>query len=240
MLEQELLSKFNQYVKKHDASNKEIMFKFHHTYRVLEYAKEIGVSLNLNKRGMFLAQISALLHDIGRFLQLLHYNTYDDSTIDHGNLGYDILKEGLINDFVPNLKEQKIVLFAVLNHNKLNIPETNDVNKFFTSIIRDADKMDILKEQALAVRDEEPKVNKEMIECLYRNELIKNELVKTDIDVILKCLSFIFDINYKYTYKFILDEKIIENKINIIQIYTKEDMSDLKKHLINYVKLKLK
>ena len=75
---------------------------------------------------------------------------------------------------------------------------------------------------------------------MYRNELIKNELVKTDIDVILRCLSFVFDINYKYTYQFILDCKIIENKINLIEIYTKEDMSDLKNYLINYVKLQLK
>ena len=241
MIEQKLLNKFNQYVKRFDVSNKAIVGKFHHTYRVLEYAKQIGMSLNLNERDMWLAQICALLHDIGRFKQNALYNTYDDIiSIDHGKLGYDILKEGLINDFVVDENEQKTVLFAVLNHNKLRILKTNDVNKFFTNIIRDADKMDILKEQALTVNDENPKVNKQIIDCLYQKTAIQNELVKTDIDVILRCLGFIFDINYKYTYKFILNEKIIENKINLLEIYTNEDMSDLKDYLLEYVKIQIR
>lgn len=241
MLNKEILNIFNRYVKAFDFRDKDIRLKFHHTYRVLEYAKQIGISLKLNERDMRLAQICALLHDIGRFEQIITYHTYDDIiSIDHGKLGYDILKEGLINDFVADEKEQKIVLFAVLNHNKFPVPKTNDVNKFFTNIVRDADKMDILKEQALTVTDENPKVNKQIIDCLYKKEVIRSELVKTDVDVICKCLGFIFDINYKYTYKFILDEKIIENKIQLIEIYTNEDMGDLEEYLINYVKTQLK
>ena len=44
----EYMSIFNKYVKGFDLKNKNIMRKFHHTYRVVEYANDIAVSLKLN------------------------------------------------------------------------------------------------------------------------------------------------------------------------------------------------
>ena len=233
MLDKNVLNKFNQYVKSFDMKNKDIMGKFHHTYRVVEYAKKIGESLNLNSDQMHTLLLCALLHDIGRFDQVTHYKTFKDSkSIDHGKLGYDILKDGLINNFTVNVEKQKIILFSVLNHNKLNIPPSDEINIFFTKILKDADKMDILKEQALKVTDKKPILNYEILNFLSNEKPVKNDLVNNDIDKILRCLGFIFDINYKCTYKFILDEKIIENKLNLIEIYTEEDMTDLKEYLL--------
>lgn len=241
MLDKNVLNKFNQYVKSFDMKNKDIMGKFHHTYRVVEYAKKIGESLNLNSDQMHTLLLCALLHDIGRFDQVTRYKTFKDlKSIDHGKLGYDILKSGLINDFTANIEKQEIILFSVLNHNKLNIPPSNEINIFFTKIVKDADKMDILKEQALKVTDKKPVLNYEILNFLSNEKPIKNDLVNNDIDKILRCLGFIFDINYKYTYKFILDEKIIENKLNLIEIYTEEDMTDLKEYLLKFVREKLK
>lgn len=241
MLDNSILSKFNQYVKDFDMKNKDIMGKFHHTYRVVEYAKKIGESLKLDSDQMHTLLLCALLHDIGRFEQVTCYNTFKDlKSIDHGKLGYDILKDGLIEKFTSDKKEQEIILFSVLNHNKLNVPQSSKMNIFFTNIVKDADKMDILKEQALKVTDKNPMIKKQMIDLLYKGSAVNNNLVNSDIDIILRCLGFIFDINYKYTYKFILDEEIIEKKINLIEIYTEEDMTDLRQYLLNFVKEKLK
>lgn len=241
MLDKNILSKFNQYVKTYDMKNKGIMGKFHHTYRVVEYAKKIGESLNLDSDQMHTLLLCSLLHDIGRFEQVTRYNTFKDlKSIDHGKLGYDILKDGLIENFTSDKKEQEIILFSVLNHNKLNISSSSKNNIFFTNIVKDADKMDILKEQALKVTDKNPMIKKEMIELLYKRSAINNNLVNNDIDIILRCLGFIFDINYKYTYQFILDEKIIEKKINLLEIYTEENMTELRQCLHTFVKEKLK
>ena len=60
---------------------------------------------------MDLAAYCGLLHDIGRFEQLKRYNTFVDSkSIDHGLLGYEILKEdNYINKYIDN-KNKNIVL----------------------------------------------------------------------------------------------------------------------------------
>lgn len=236
MLDKEILNNFNQYVKKYVLSNKRARDKFHHTYRVLEYAKQIGRSLNLKDKKMHTLFLCALLHDIGRFEQITKYNTFKDiKSIDHGDLGYDILKEGLINEFTKDKIEQESILFAVKNHNKLDIPKSSIDNIMYIKIVRDADKMDILKEQGLTIKDHKPVINKETLKTLYSMKLISNKYVNTDVDVVFRYLGFIFDINYKYTYNFILEEKIVDNKINLVEIYTSVDLSDLKNHLINYI-----
>ena len=45
-------------------------------------------------------------------------------------------------------------------------------------------------------------------------------------------ISWIFDYNFKYTYQFLLDKKILENKFNLLKIYGEID--EIKK-LENFV-----
>lgn len=232
---------FNQYIKQFNLKDKAIMQKYHHTFRVLEYALKIAQSLDLSSKDINIVGISALLHDIGRFYQIENYHTYSDTkSIDHGKKGYEILCE---NDFINKYidYDQNIVLNAVLNHNKLEIDDRLDEKtKFITKIVRDADKIDILLEQVSIIKDLNPTINKNIIDEFLKENMIKNDLVINDCDDILHNLAFIYDLNFKKSFEIVLDSKVIENKINLLEIYINEDLSFLKESLFNYINRRFK
>ena len=69
---------FENFVNQFDKNNKKIKHKYDHTYRVVEYAKKIAKSINLNEKEYNRAIICALFHDLGRFPQIKEYNTFTD------------------------------------------------------------------------------------------------------------------------------------------------------------------
>ncbi|MBD9085366.1 HD domain-containing protein [bacterium] len=223
------LKLFNDYVKTFDYKDKMILDKFHHTYRVMDFCKQIALSIHADTK---IAQLCGLFHDIGRFEQYQKYQTYFDvCSVDHGDLGVSILKEHF-----NSIENYDLILFATKNHNKLIIEETEDSKKLlFTKIVRDADKLDIMKEQGLIIKDLKATVNEEILSQLFSNQLVHDQTLKTDVDYVFRLLGFIYDINFKYTYQYILNNHIIENKINLLECYIEDErLEELKKHLIEY------
>lgn len=228
------LKLFNNYIKTFDYKDKMILHKFHHTYRVMDFCEQIALSINEDIK---IAQLCGLFHDIGRFEQYKKYQTYSDiHSIDHGNLGALILKEHF-----NSIENYDLILFTTKNHNKLTIEKTEDHEKLlFTKIVRDADKLDIMKEQGLTITDNNPKIKSEIIENLFSNQPVQDQSIKTDVDYIFRLLGFIYDINFKYTYQYILDNHIIEDKINLLECYIQDNrLEELKQHLIEYCKKKV-
>lgn len=225
---------FNEYAKKYDLiHNKELFEKFHHSYRVMEYAKEIALSLNLNEEDIKKVSLIALFHDIGRFEQWKNYKTFKDyKSVDHADLSIDVLslKYFEIND--------EIILTAIKNHNKYKIEDNlNDRELLFCKIIRDADKLDILLEQNNQINDSDMSVNKKLIDRIYNRKLLFNNDIINDSERILRSLGFIFDLNFDYSFKFVLDKEIIENKINLLKTNSVNiDIKKLKEVLNTYVK----
>jgi len=70
-----------------------IMLKVEHTRRVCEAILIIGGSLDLSSENLSIAEICALLHDIGRFEQYKRYRTFSDhKSKDHAELGVDVIQ----------------------------------------------------------------------------------------------------------------------------------------------------
>lgn len=236
---QKYYSIFNQYIKKFDFKDKMIRSKFHHTYRVSEFCKEIAESLKLNEEDTRLAIIIGLLHDIARFEQWTKYKTFVDSkSVDHGNLACDILlQDDFIKKFTEDQSEINIILKALKNHNKKDIEKLDDRTTLFCKIIRDADKLDIAREQCNEIKEEKIELNKEILNQIYDKKLCSNHLVKNSVDSILRILSFTFDYNFKYSYNFLLDENIISKKFDLLEIYgQKEEITKLKKFILKEMK----
>ena len=229
---------FNEYTKEFDLKNPHIMGKFHHSYRVMEYAKEIAESLDLSEDDIKLASIIGLFHDIGRFNQWTKYETYEDSkSIDHGDYGADIIKD-FIDDITSNEEEQKIIMVSIKNHNKYQIEDNlTQREMLFCKIIRDADKLDIMREQGIIQENYE--VKQDLLDYLKNHKMVTNNLVETKMDGLIRLISFIFDFNFKYSYQFILDNNIIQNKLNLIEIYGDMKLDELEEDLTNYVKERL-
>ena len=69
--------------------------------------------------------------------------------------------------------------------------------------------------------------------------MINNNLIENDLDYLFRLVAFIFDLNFDYSYKYLLDNKIIDTKIDLIEKYGDKNLDSLKKDLIKYMKERL-
>ena len=204
------LEMFNNYINQFDLTIPNLNRKKEHTYRVVEYAKEIAKSLSLSDDDINLAGICALFHDLGRFPQFTEYQTfYDNISFDHGDKSYEILKELNYNN--------DIVLKAVKYHNKYKVDDSlNERELLFANITRDADKLDIMFKQMGESYKEEYVIPDETMNYFYNRKLMPNSKIESVTDGKVRILAFIFDINFKKSFEIIKESKIIDEYINLI------------------------
>lgn len=236
---------FNQYVKQFNLKEKELLMKFHHTFRVMDYCIEIASSLNLTEDEIKIAGIIGLLHDIGRFEQWKNYHTYHDiESVDHADFGVQILQENyFISKFIEDINYQNIILKAIKNHNRLKIEPMNEIERLFTNIIRDADKIDILIEQNNQIKSKKPILNMKLVQSILEKELCKDtDLHQTDEDQILRSIAFLFDMNFPFTISLLRKKKTIEQKLNLLEIYFPDNpiLEQIKTTIFNYIEERMK
>lgn len=112
---------------------------FDHAERVADYAMRIA---SQEKGNVFLCEVAAILHDIGRVPE-----KYDGRKERHHELSYELLKKWFAEDSAFDIlnQEEKIeVLYALRYH------WCDAADDFETAIIlRDADKLDLLGEKGM-------------------------------------------------------------------------------------------
>lgn len=234
----ELIQVFNKYVKNYDLTKKELMGKYHHTFRVMENILELGKETGLSLEDMKLASTTALFHDIARFKQWTEYHTFSDSkSFDHGMMGKKILEEeNLLHSFPEN--EKSIILNSILYHNKLDVPILDNKTNLSIDLIREADQLDIIKEQGLTISDNY-KLNEKIVKSIYKNEIGNREDKKTNDDEILIMLSWILNFKFSYSYGYIEKYHILENKFHLLELYgEKEEVKKLKGFMLEELRKK--
>ena len=202
MLEEE----FDKYANKYDLTNNNLKSKYNHSYRVMKYMVDYATMLGFNEHDIEVAKIIGLLHDYGRFEQFTRYNSFiDKDTVDHADLSVEELfdKNEIVN-YTDLKDEYDLIKFAIKNHNKLSIEETNDDRYIkFAKLIRDADKVDIMyvltNEIIRKGTDEE--ITKEVIDCIKEHKAVPRKIVNNENDRILVDFSFAFDLNYDVVLK---------------------------------------
>ncbi|MBR3116869.1 MAG: HD domain-containing protein [Bacilli bacterium] len=221
---------FEDYVNKFDKSIDKVMYKYKHTYRVVGFAKEIAKSLDLDEKEYNRAVVCALFHDLGRFEQVTNYNTYIDRiSFDHGDRGYEILKENNYND--------EIVQKAVKYHNKKDVPVFDELTNMHCNIVRDADKIDIIIETSNSVKNPNVRIDEHVINNFKNHELVANEAGDTDFLYVIREIAFFFDINYKRSMEILLEHDLLNKKLNLIRSDINKDQVDLiEKELKKYIK----
>ena len=235
---------FLEYVNQFNNLNKKIVLKKNHTLRVVSLCEEIARELKLSQEEIELVKLCGLLHDIGRFEQINRYDSYDDlSTLDHGDVGEMILKKDkLINRFSKN--NHNTILRAVKYHNKYRVPNTlNEKNKLFVNITRDADKIDILNlivKGEISIKTNNTKMSNKIYKGFFNKKMLKNKDIKTPADEIASKLAFIFDLNFKESYKIVKNKNYV-NKIIEIQMNETNNkdlinqLQEIKKVMNNYI-----
>lgn len=221
---------FEKFVHSFDMNNEKVMYKYNHTFRVVDNAKEIAKSLDLNEKEYTRACVCALFHDLGRFPQVRDYDTFiDKESIDHGDKSYEILKENNYND--------EIVLKAVKYHNKKYVPEFDELTDMHCKLVRDADKLDIMAYFNNPIEDEDIIIPETILDYFTNHELVDNSYTETKTIHTLRELSFIFDVNYKRSMEIILEKDLINSKLNLIKKENTKDKVDIiENELKKYIK----
>ncbi len=222
-----VLEAFRHYVEKYDLQDEKIRLKAEHTYRVSGLCQKIAQSLDLSKEDIDLAWLIGLLHDIGRFEQVRRYGTFiDEESINHGEYGAKLLfDEGKIREFVKDGGEDPVIRAAVNHHNTYRIPEGLDERtEMFCHIIRDADKIDILKvnvdfplEEIYNVTSKElrnAQITEGVMQCLREGKAVLKVLKKTVADNLAGHISLVFELVYPISFKLVKEQGYLEKMMH--------------------------
>lgn len=247
---------FLKYADKFDFEKEGIKRKQLHSLRVMEECKKVAKALKLNEEEIELAELIGLLHDIGRFEQYNRENEYrNEMILDHANLGVEILvKDDYIKKYIDDKYYIPIILKAIKNHNKLEIEDDlNEEELLYAKIIRDADKLDIFYEGVeIYWNTKKEKENIENSKISHKIEQqLKNEKQveklgnerKDTVDSLLILLSYIYDINFRETLEMIDKEDFVNkilNRFDFKDEKTKEQIEELKKILLKFIKTSLR
>ncbi|MBD5626403.1 MAG: HD domain-containing protein [Desulfovibrio sp.] len=123
-----------------------IDLKLRHTREVLATARAITAESGPEPGLARACHLAALYHDVARFEQYRRYRTFRDrESCNHGLMGVKILKrERRLDDEGPALRRR--VLTAVGLHNRFMLPPALPEDAaLVTHVVRDADKLDILR-----------------------------------------------------------------------------------------------
>lgn len=213
-----------------EEDNKNLRLKIVHTHNVCSNITHLAKALSLTEDRVMLAETIALFHDVGRFPQYERYRTFEDSkSINHGALGSEtLIKEKALQELTG--EEQNLIVHAVKFHNVFEIPRLKDENIiYFIKLIRDADKLDILRvfiehyespeeRRASATAfglPDTPEYSKEILARIYNQEKVSYASLRTLNDFKLMNLSWAYSLHYNASYLLLLEkgymDRIIEH-----------------------------
>lgn len=247
---EEAKSQFLKYTKNYDLENENIVRKQLHSLRVMKISKQIAEDLELSKDEISLATLIGLLHDIARFEQYTIYQTYRDiDSVDHGDFGVEILEKD-VRKYIETDIYDEIIKKAVKNHNKFKIEEgLTEKEVLFAKIIRDADKLDIFFEavkmfwKGKEYEVESSTVSENVLEQFANCTTVKREKNQTPIDSVIIMIAFIFDLNFKSSFKILKEEDYINkilNRYNLKDEYTRTKVEEIRKIANEHIDRKIK
>lgn len=214
---------FREYASHYNAGEEKVRLKIEHTYRVCQLCENIAASLNLSDEDKNLAWLIGLLHDIGRFEQLRNFGTFSDAdSIDHAACGADILfQQGKIRDYLDSSDEDTLIETAIRSHNAYRIPEDLDERtRLFCNIIRDGDKIDILKvnvdfplEEIYNVTTMELKsctVTDAVMQSFDQEHAVLRSLKKTAVDNVAGHISLVYELVFPVSLQIVDSQGYLE------------------------------
>ena len=250
---------FNKFLERYKADEDVLGFelKIVHTYHVVENARLLAEKLNLNEQDAKLAELIALLHDVGRFEEITYLKQFDSISFNHAKHGVKMLfEQGLIREFIEEDTYDEIIKIAISNHNRLAIEEgLGERELLHAKIIRDADKLDnfrVKKEEKIEaifpgmVKDKEhiesSLVSDKVYETVLNKECVNIHDRQTALDCWVCILAFVYDLNFKETFEII-------NELNYVDVLidrftytkeTKERMEKIRKVIKEFIEERLK
>jgi len=220
---------YDSYVSEFSSEDQEIQINIdlikEHAYRVVENVKELTLSINLDESNLFLLETAALLHDVGRFEQLVQNGTYADSDdLNHIQIGLNVIEQ---HDVLKALEEDemKLVIDCVKMHDLSVLPKITDERSLvLVHLLRDADRIDVLRIVSeyythkkvhpnrhldMELKDM-PAIAKKICNAIQADRVAKREDVETVNDLKLMQMSWVFDMKQKRSFKIVSEKGYIK------------------------------
>jgi len=190
-----------------------------HTERVVENILILADSLELSDNEKYIAEITALFHDIGRFWLLLPENAESKIT-DHAEASIEYFNSSPIFSELDETT-QNIIIQAIKNHNKSELPKKEgDSVLFYIKLLRDADKLDTWRstseyitrkggKPSMAIElvlSDKPVVSPSICKTIIEGAIPAKTEIVTLNDFIIFQMSWIFDLHFKKSFQ-ILNQK---------------------------------
>ena len=147
---------FKTYTDAYDATNPRIALKIEHTYHVARVCDAVAREQGWTPNDIDLAWLCGLLHDMGRFEQLRRWDTFKDAeSMSHAALGVEVLfgenpadapATTSIRDFIDTSAEDELIRVSIAHHSDFRVPaQLDERTRRFCDIVRDGDKIDIMR-----------------------------------------------------------------------------------------------
>lgn len=226
---QELKSRFAAYLERFVTDDPDVerhyRLKRLHTEEVCANIVAIARGEGASADQLLLAETIALFHDLGRFPQYCRYRTFRDSdSVNHAGLGVRVLREEGMLSALPEA-EQRTILQAVALHNVFAMPSSMPPERrFFLALIRDADKLDIMRvfldhfrgpvtERASGATlglPDEPGCSPEVLGAIERGEMARLATLATQNDFKLMLFSWVYDLNCATTFRLLQERQLLD------------------------------
>lgn len=220
---------FKQHVNQLSCEDKEIQeniqIQIDHSYRVMNIIEELATENKLIDSDIILAQTCALLHDIGRFEQLIQLKTLSDTGLNnHWQFGTDLLKkEGVLSHL--NEKEVINILQCIELHETEEFPKKIDDNQLqIAYLLQDADRIDLLALMSDYFRNNKagtnkrlelelsdlPEISEKVLKKIVKEKVVNKKDICTLNDLKLYHMSWIFKLHFKKSYQIISEKTYLK------------------------------
>lgn len=191
-----------------------------HTRRVCGHVEGLAAAIGTAGPDILMSKAAALLHDIGRFPQYEQYGTFSDRISEnHAAMGVRVINEqNVLASCTP--RTRKRIITAVSLHNAFALPDRLDPDTLkLARLIRDADKIDILRVMTAVYRDgghgenryitwnldDDGRISPPLVATILNRKLINSDQVKSLNDFKLLQVSWLFDLNFEPSLKIMAD-----------------------------------
>jgi len=226
---------FTEYVRQFETADGSLhpmhAIKVPHSLRVCINCRTIAADMDWPDDDITAAEAMGLLHDVGRFPQFKEYGTFADArSIDHGKLACDVIAASTLTAEYSH-EDIRDILYGIRDHNKAKLAScTSPRGLAFLKLIRDADKLDIIKLMGDVIRsgdftlypelllgvDPKGPPSPALIEEIARSRKGSYSNVHSLVDMHLIRLAWMFDLNYKPSLRLVLSRGLMEEIRDVI------------------------
>lgn len=221
----QVMDYIHSYQSDDEVDNHNYNLKREHTNKVIGYTEVLTRSLKCDEDTVLIAEMSALLHDVGRFEQYRIYKSFLDSeSRDHAEIALKLIED---NGWLDSLSKfsRNMIKKAIYYHNKFSISETeNPAVVFVSKILRDADKIDILdiasKEFSEDTKIKNPvfsynlkesdDVSRPVLLSMLSGSMPNKSDLRTVADFKMLQISLVYDINFRESFLIINKNKYLK------------------------------